>query len=103
MYNDQSALLLDLKKQCGYEKTIDFFRKSKGLHSYFEKKGGEFDKAIRHAKHSMEEKLADGRNWRRGNSPWIAPAPLTKYLSTTEHEERQVTDSMHLCSQPLYL
>lgn len=63
MYNDQSALLLDLKKQCGYEKTIDFFRKSKGLHSYFEKKGGEFDKAIRHAKHSMEEKLADGRNY----------------------------------------
>ena len=41
--------------------------------------------------------------WRRGNSPWIAPAPLTKYLSTTEHEERQVTDSMHLCPQPLYL
>ena len=40
---------------------------------------------------------------RRGNSPWIAPAPLTKYLSTTEHEERQVTDSMHLCPQPLYL
>jgi len=63
MYNDQSALLQDLKKQCGYEKTIDFFRKSKGLHSYFEKKGGEFDKAIRHAKHSMEEKLADGRNY----------------------------------------
>ena len=28
---------------------------------------------------------------------------LTKYLSTTEHEERQVTDSMHLCPQPLYL
>ena len=40
---------------------------------------------------------------RRGNFPWIAPAPLTKYLSTTEHEERQVTDSMHLCPQPLYL
>ena len=41
--------------------------------------------------------------WRRGNSPWIAPALLTKYLSTTEHEERQITDSMHLCPQPLYL
>ncbi len=40
---------------------------------------------------------------RTGNFPWIAPAPLTKYLSTTEHEERQVTDSMHLCPQPLYL
>lgn len=38
MYNDQSALLLDLKKQCGYEKTIDFFRKSKGLHSYLRRK-----------------------------------------------------------------
>ena len=40
---------------------------------------------------------------RRGNSPWITPALLTKYLSTTEHEERQVADSMHLCPQPLYL
>ena len=29
--------------------------------------------------------------------------PLTKYLSTTEHEERQIADSMHLCPQPLYL
>ncbi len=49
----------------------------------------------------LNEKL--NLNRRRGNSPWIAPAPLTKYLSTTEHEERQVTDSMHLCPQPLYL
>ena len=40
---------------------------------------------------------------RRGNSPWIAPALLTKYLSTTEHEEGQVADSMNLCPQPLYL
>ena len=48
-------------------------------------------------------KIAHDIYGRRGNSPWIAPAPLTKYLSTTEHEERQVTDSMHLCSQPLYL
>ena len=43
------------------------------------------------------------KTWRRGNSPWITPALLTKYLSTTEHEERQVADSMHLCPQPLYL
>lgn len=60
-YNDQSELQIDLNKQCGYEKTIDFFRKSKGLHAYFEKKGGKLDMAIRNAKHSMEEKLADGR------------------------------------------
>lgn len=62
-YNDQSELLAELKKQCGYEKTIDFFRRSNGLHSYFEKKGGKLDAAIRNANHSMEEKLADGRNY----------------------------------------
>ena len=62
-YNNQSELLLDLNKQCGYEKTIDFFRKSLGLHAYFEKQGGRFDAAISNAKHSMEEKLADGREY----------------------------------------
>lgn len=62
-YNEQQELLLDLKRQCGYEKTIDFFKKSKGLHSYFEKKGGKLDTAIRNAKHSMDEKLADNRNY----------------------------------------
>ena len=46
---------------------------------------------------------ANNLSWRRGNSPWIAPALLTKYLSTTEHEEGQVADSTHLCPQPLYL
>lgn len=63
MYNDQSELLLDLNKQCGYEKTIDFFKKSKGLHSYFEKRGGKLDTAISNAKHSMDKKLADNRNY----------------------------------------
>lgn len=63
MYNDQSELLLDLNKQCGYEKTIDFFKKSKGLHSYFEKRGGILDTAVSNAKHSMDEKLADNRNY----------------------------------------
>ena len=37
-----------------------------------------------------------GSYGRRGKSPWIAPIPLTKYLSTTEHKERQVVDTMHL-------
>lgn len=63
MYNDQLALLEDLNKKCGYEKTIDFFRKSKGLHSYFEKQGGKLDAAINNAKHSMSEKLSDGRTY----------------------------------------
>ena len=57
---------------------------------------------------SLEQEARRGsvyaqKKWRRGNSPWIAPALLTKYLSTTEHEERQVADSMNLCPQPLYL
>ena len=51
----------------------------------------------------IKENAISQKKGRTGNFPWIAPAPLTKYLSTTEHEERQVTDSMHLCSQPLYL
>ena len=62
-YNDQQELLLALNKQCGYEKTIDFFKKSKGLHAYLEKKGGKLDSAIHNAKHSMDEKLADNRNY----------------------------------------
>lgn len=62
-YNDQQELLLELNKQCGYEKTINFFKKSKGLHTYFEKKGGNLDTAIRNAQHSMDEKKADGRNY----------------------------------------
>ena len=63
MYNDQSELLLDLSKQCGYEKTIDFFKKSRGLHSYFEKRGGKLDTAVCNAKHFMDEKLADNREY----------------------------------------
>ena len=63
MYNDQSELLLDLNKQCGYEKTIDFFKKSKGLHSYFEKRGGKLDMAVCNAKHSMDTKLVDNREY----------------------------------------
>lgn len=62
-YTDQQELLLDLNKQCGYEKTTDFFKKSKGLHAYFEKKGGKLDTAIYNAEHSMAEKLADNRNY----------------------------------------
>ena len=41
---------------------------------------------------------------RRGISPWIAPRTrLTKYRETAEHEERQVTDPMHLSTQSLNL
>ena len=63
MYINQVELLHDLNKQCGYDKSIDFFKKSKGLHSYFEKKGGKLDAAILNANRSLEEKLLDGREY----------------------------------------
>lgn len=62
-FNDQSALLSELNKQCGYDKTIAFFRKSKGLHQYFERQGGQLALAIRNAAQSLSEKQADGRTY----------------------------------------
>ena len=63
MYNDQDSLLKDLNKCVEYEKTIEFFIKCKGLHSYFERKGGSLDVAKTNAKHSMEEKAESGRDY----------------------------------------
>lgn len=62
-FNDQSALLSELSKQCGYEKTIAFFRKSKGLHHYFEKQGGHLTDAVKNAMQSMREKQTSGRTY----------------------------------------
>lgn len=67
-YENQESLIKDLNKcgkvKCGkvkyekvkYEKTIDFFLNSKGLHSYFERKGGSLENAIANAETSMKEK-----------------------------------------------
>jgi hypothetical protein len=46
-----------------YRKTIEFFIKTKGLHSYFERNGGSLVKAIVNANRSMDEKLKDGRDY----------------------------------------
>ena len=62
-YGDQSALLQDLNKQCGYEKTIEFFKKSKGLHSYFEKNGGTLESAVHNANRSVEERNDGNRDY----------------------------------------
>ncbi len=63
MYADQNLLLKDLNHHCEYRKTIEFFVKSKGLHSYFEKNGGSLNAAIANAEHSMKEKNASGRDY----------------------------------------
>lgn len=57
-YENQDSLIKDLSN-CAkgkYEKTIEFFLNSKGLHSYFERKGGSLEKAIANAEKSMKEK-----------------------------------------------
>lgn len=62
-YNGQEALLDDLKKQCGYQKKVEFFKKSKGLHAFFEKKGGKFDDAIRNSKQSINKRTSSPRDY----------------------------------------
>ena len=44
-----------------YRKTTEFFSKTKGLHSYFERNGGSLVEAVANANKSMEEKLKNNR------------------------------------------
>lgn len=62
-YGEQKTLLKDLNKSVEYQKTIEFFIKIKGLHGYFERNGGNLDKAVANANRSMDEKLKSGRNY----------------------------------------
>ena len=62
-YEDQESLLKDLNKSVEYRKAIDFFIKSKGLHSYFERNGGSIYTAIANADRSMDEKLSGDREY----------------------------------------
>lgn len=62
-YNTQEPLLRDLNQCVEYRKAIDFFIKTKGLHSYFERNGGSLEKAIANANRSMEEIQTDGRDY----------------------------------------
>lgn len=63
MYTDQESLIKELNQSVEYRKTEVFFIKCKGLHSYFERKGGSLVAAIANAEHSMDEKLASGRDY----------------------------------------
>jgi predicted ATPase len=62
-YDEQESLLKDLNQCVEYRKTIEFFIKSKGLHSYFERNGGSLASATTNANHSMEEKQTSGRDY----------------------------------------
>lgn len=63
LYNDQDSLLEDLNKRVEYHKTKEFFINCKGLHSYFERKGGSLTNAIKNSNLSMEEKAGDKRDY----------------------------------------
>ena len=63
MYTSQESLIKDLNKCVEYSKTKDFFIRCKGLHQYFEKKGGSFDEAIANANRSMDEKWESNRDY----------------------------------------
>ena len=62
-YDTQEALLKDLNRCVEYHKTIEFFVKCRGLHSYFERNGGSLDAAITNADRSMQEKQSTGREY----------------------------------------
>lgn len=62
-YEEQESLIKDLNKFVEYQKTTDFFIKSKGLHSYFERHGGNLVQAIANANRSMDENLSSGRDY----------------------------------------
>ncbi len=62
-FEEQGLLLKELNQCVKYQKTIDFFIKSKGLHNYFERNGGNFNVAVTNADQSMKEKQMSGRDY----------------------------------------
>lgn len=62
-YETQEPLLKDLNQCVEYKKAIDFFIKTKGLHSYFERNGGSLATAISNANHSMDGKNTSERDY----------------------------------------
>ncbi len=70
-YEDQESLLKDLNKNVEYRKAIDFFIKSKGLHNYFERNGGSLNAAMVNANRSMEEKLANSKEYTYSEIGWL--------------------------------
>lgn len=63
LYETQELLLKDLNQCIAYQKTVDFFIKTKGLHGYFERNGGSLEKAVANANRSMEEKQKNARDY----------------------------------------
>lgn len=62
-YQNQDSLLMDLNNSVKYEKNIEFFKRCRGLHGYFERNGGRLVNAIANAEQSMKEVVAGNRSY----------------------------------------
>ncbi len=62
-YETQEPLLKDLNQCVEYQKTVEFFIKTKGPHGYFERNGGSLEKAVANANRSMDEKQKSSRDY----------------------------------------
>lgn len=62
-YASQQQLLDDLNSVVQYYKNTDFFRKCRGLHSYFLKNGGAIENAVKNANRSVTERDSTPRNY----------------------------------------
>jgi len=60
---DQPSLLNELNNCCEYKKEVNFFRRVKGLHSYFERNGGTLKKAIENSRKSCVTACVDQRKY----------------------------------------
>ena len=63
MYPTQDALIEDLNRNVENSKTIEFFIKTKGLHSFFEKNGGSLAAAEENAEHSVSDRQSGLRDY----------------------------------------
>lgn len=63
LYSSQDELIEDLNQCVEYRKTIEFFIKTKGLHSYFEKNGGSLTAAVENAERSVSDRQSGLRDY----------------------------------------
>lgn len=60
-YDNQASLIQDINRHVEYKKTKAFF--TKGLHHYFEQKGGSLQNAMSNANRSLKEKETSNREY----------------------------------------
>lgn len=82
LYDTQDVLIKDINIHCEYRKEEAFFKKCKGLHTFFEKNGGSLDVAIKNADCSMKEREQTGRSF-----TYSELGKMMKELMNTENKK----------------